>query len=142
VKRRPLAIILVAMAAATATGQDAGFKVIVNATNPASSVPRKEVADIFLKVVTKWPKGVAALPVDQSYTSPIRKRFSKEVLRRTPLSIQSYWQQLIFSGRETPPAVKLTDPEVIAFVEENEGAVGYVSDGAVLGPKAKAVELR
>jgi hypothetical protein len=105
-------------------------------------VPRKLVSDLFLKVVTKWPKGVAALPVDQSSTSKIRVSFSTEVLGRTPLSIQSYWQQLIFSGREAPPAVKLSDAEVIAFVEANAGAVGYVSDGAILGPRAKAIEVR
>jgi len=40
-----------------------------------------------------------------------------------------------------PPAVKASDAEVIAFVANSQGAVGYVSKAAVLSPEVKAIAV-
>ena len=45
-------------------------------------------------------------------------------------AVANYWQRQIFSGRGTPPPIKESDAEVIAFVAANPGAIGYVSADA------------
>jgi ABC-type phosphate transport system substrate-binding protein len=41
----------------------------------------------------------------------------------------------------TPPPVKTTDEEVVAFVASTPGAIGYVSPSALLPEGVKPVEL-
>jgi ABC-type phosphate transport system substrate-binding protein len=45
-------------------------------------------------------------------------------------AIDQYWTQSVFSGRAVPPPEKRSDADVVAFVRENPGAIGYVSQGA------------
>jgi ABC-type phosphate transport system substrate-binding protein len=101
--------------------------VIVNGANSLSSLDDKEVSKLFLKKSVLWPNGQPALPVDQSERSSVREIFSKEVHGKTTSSLQAYWQQQIFSGRNIPPPEKGSDGEVIAFVKANPNAIGYVS---------------
>jgi ABC-type phosphate transport system substrate-binding protein len=116
------------------------YVVIIQTTNPAASVERKFLEDAFLKKITRWPDDATIRPVDLAASSPIRRRFSEEVLERTLESVKSYWQQRIFSGRDVPPPELDTDDDVVAYVRKHDGAVGYVSGRAdVSGVKILAI---
>jgi ABC-type phosphate transport system substrate-binding protein len=54
--------------------------------------------------------------------------------------VQIYWQRRMSQG-VTPPPVRATDEEVVAFVASTPGAIGYVSPAALLPESVKAVEL-
>jgi ABC-type phosphate transport system substrate-binding protein len=141
-----LAVLLAATLAATVPAplfaQDTpAFRVIVRADHPGGAVKREDLAGIFLKRVRRWGDGNPVLAVDQSMAAPVRKSFSNEVLRQPLAAIQHYWHQQVFSGREQPPSVRLSDAEVVAFVQENPGAIGYVSGAATLGPGVKALRV-
>src|SRR5581483_44487 len=103
------------------------FYVIVNGANSVSSMEDKEVSKLFLKKTGVWPNGQPVVPVDQAERSSVREVFSKEIHGKTTSSLQAYWQQQIFSGRNIPPPEKGSDGEVIAFVKANPNAIGYVS---------------
>jgi hypothetical protein len=45
-------------------------------------------------------------------------------------AVKSCWQQQIFSGRAVPPMEKAAESQILAFVKQNPGAVGYVSEAA------------
>ena len=117
------------------------FRVVVNASNPVSSMSRDEVSRLFLKKGNAWPNGQAAQPVDLSKDSATRKAFSRTVLGRDVAAVESYWQQAIFSGRAVPPAEKGSDAEVMAFVRANPGAIGYVSGTGDLGSSLKELAV-
>jgi len=106
------------------------YVVIVNAANSTSSVERKFLSDAFLKKTTRWSGGQAIRPVDQSVDSAVRRRFSEEVLERSVTAVRSYWQQVIFSGRDVPPPELSGDESVLEYIKNHAGAVGYVSGGA------------
>ena len=125
-------IALLGLANVLAAQDNVGFKVVVNAKNPETSIRRAVLSDIFLKKTTAWARGEPAVPVDQSLVSGLRAVFSKQVHARSMDAIQNHWQQQIFSGRANPPPVKLSDAEVMEFVQTRAGGVGYVSSGAVL----------
>jgi len=109
--------------------QTRSYKVIVNPSNPLVSISRDNVSRIFLKKTPKFPNGLTASPVDLPVSSSIRESFSKEVHGKPSSAVDAYWQQLIFSGRDIPPAQK-NESGVIEFVKSNENGVGYVSAGA------------
>lgn len=128
-----LTIALVLAAAFSAEGADerpsAGsvFRVIINPANPTTTIDRKALAELFLKRSTRWSNGEVVRPVDLDAESALRKKFSTEVLSRSVPAVKSYWQQVIFSGRDVPPPELDSDEEVVKFVLKNVGAVGYVS---------------
>jgi ABC-type phosphate transport system substrate-binding protein len=109
------------------------FIVVISEANPTRSLSRDALARIYLKKETRWPNETAAEPVDQTRRSPVRLAFTRAVLGfQQPSAVESYWQQQAFSGRATPPVVKASDVEVMAFVASHRGAVGYVSGTAAL----------
>lgn len=135
------AVLATAIAAGALTGastraaaqRTSGYLVIVNAANSASTLPRGEVAALFLKQVTSWPDGAPVVVVDLNDKSPVRAAFSRAVLGRPTSAVRSYWQQQVFSGRDVPPTQRASDVEVVAFVRDNPNAIGYVAPTTPLG---------
>lgn len=110
----------------------AAFRVIVHPKNPLRDLDRAELARIFLKKVTRWPDDTPASPVDLRADAEARREFSESVLGRSIGAVRSYWQQAIFTGRDTPPPELDSDEAVVRFVLAHRGAVGYVSPRAEL----------
>lgn len=137
--RRLLVTVVLALALAAPAGAEE-FKVIVHASNSVASLTREQLSRLFLKKATSWEGGGTVAPVDQTESSPVRVAFSKVVHKKTVGEVKSYWQQQIFSGRAVPPLVKASDAQVVAFVEGNAQAVGYVTADAPTG-SAKVVRV-
>lgn len=103
---------------------------VVHATNSLASIEARELSQLFLKRTTRWPGGGVVLPLDQPTSSAVREKFSQQVLSKPPLAMEAYWTKLLFSGQGTPPLMKSNDREVLAYVRDNSGAVGYVATDA------------
>lgn len=125
---------------AAAAGEGA-YRVIVHPNNPVDSMTKSQVRDLFLKKTKTWEHGMSVLPVDQLVDKETRRIFSDEVLGRGVGSVQSYWQQRIFSGRDSPPPELSSDKLVAAYVLANPGAIGYVAADIQVGG-AKVLTLR
>ncbi len=109
------------------------FRVIAHPTRPETKVSREFLADAFLKNLTRWPKDEAIRPVDQRADSGVRRRFSESVLKRSVQAVKTYWQQRIFSGRGVPPPELDSDEAIVRYVENNQGALGYISGSSAPG---------
>jgi ABC-type phosphate transport system substrate-binding protein len=109
------------------------YRIIVHPSNPATSVDRSFLEDAFLKKITTWPGGDVIHPVDLAPDSPVRRKFTHDVLNRSVEAVKGYWQQRIFSGRDVPPPEMDSDDDVVKFVLKHEGGVGYVSGTAAIG---------
>jgi hypothetical protein len=117
------------------------YVVIVEPSNEMTSVERKFLEEVFLKKITRWADSSTVRPADLAPRSPVRRRFTEEVLNRSVEAVQGYWQQRIFSGRDVPPPEFDTDHDVVDYVLKHAGAVGYVSGAAELGG-AKVLTVR
>jgi ABC-type phosphate transport system substrate-binding protein len=117
------------------------FVVIVNAVNPESSADAETLAAVFLKQRKKWKNGESILPVDHSVVSPIRSLFATEVFGQQASALQAYWEGEVVAGRNSPPPVRDSDEQVLAFVSANPGAVGYVDRAAKLSPNVKVLRF-
>lgn len=129
----------------TAAASAPAYKVVVSASNPVTTLTRREAAAIFLKKKTRWEAGGEIAPVDQSASSLVRAAFTREVLDSEGLgrlsAVQTFWQQQLYSGRSTPPTIKTSDAEVVSFVAANREAIGYVS-GESATPGVKTVTIQ
>jgi ABC-type phosphate transport system substrate-binding protein len=136
--RRAIWLLVVGLALVAASPLAAGepapdFRVIAHPTRPETKVSREFVADAFLKNLTRWPRDEAIRPVDQRPDSAVRRRFSESILKRSVQAAKTYWQQRIFSGRGVPPPELDTDEAIVRYVENNHGALGYISGAASPG---------
>jgi ABC-type phosphate transport system substrate-binding protein len=128
---RILVLAALGISAGRIHAEDTGaFKVIVNPSNPATQMTRLKLGEIFLKKEKRWPDGQPAVPVEPSFKSPVRQRFDQDIFGKSVMAISAYWQQMIFGGKGIPPPEKASDAEVVTFVRETPGAVGYVSSNA------------
>jgi hypothetical protein len=148
--RRPIEWLLVVLALVVAglgpapslaSGAAGDFKVIVHPDNPATSVDRDFLRRAYLKKATSWSHGSTIRPIDLAAGSAARTRFTRDVLKKTPSQLRSYWNQQIFSGKGVPPAEARTPAAAIAYVLANPGAVAYIPSDVDAGG-AKVVELR
>ena len=140
------ALLATAIAAAIVSGAPRaaaaqGYQVIVNASNSASTLPKGEVAALFLKQVTTWPDGTPVTVVDLTDKSPVRNAFSRAILGRSTTAVRSYWQQQVFGGKAVPPTQRAADAEVVAFVRDNPNAIGYVASSTPLGQGIRALTI-
>jgi len=133
-----LTLACVAPLAAAPSGS-AEYVIVVHEANPVAEIRADDLARLFLRTVRRWESGTAVEPVDQSLSSLLRNRFSREVLGKTPGQLQEYWLRETFSGRELPPPVRASDAAVLDYVRASEGAIGYVSAAASLPLGVKTV---
>jgi ABC-type phosphate transport system substrate-binding protein len=121
--------------------QEAEYKVIVPESNPLTSISAAELSKLFLKKVTRWSDDNPARPVDLDDLSPVREQFSRGVHKKALSAVLAYWRQQIFSGSGLPPPEKGSDAEVMRYVKETPGAVGYVSARAPLADGLRVMKV-
>lgn len=133
------ATVVVAMWMSTVVVAQGGYRVVVNPSNPVSSLSKTEVTKLFLEKST-WDNGAPAAPVDLLAVSPVREGFSKDVLG---LSVSEAVDRVLQAARvagANPPPAMASDREVLAYVRLKPGAIGYVSLAAdISGVKVIAV---
>jgi ABC-type phosphate transport system substrate-binding protein len=111
------------------TAPGGAYLVVVHPRVEGTAVSITTLRALFLREVDRWGDGTPVVPVDQSLQSPVRERFSTDVLGKNSREALGYWRMQISAGVH-PPQVKETDADVLRFVAETEGAIGYVSPDA------------
>ncbi len=136
-RTRLLALLVPALLAVPAPALPAeAFRVIVHPSNAATSVSRRELSELYLKKVTRWPGGETVHPVEPPENSITRAYFLSAVVGKSAFAIKMFWNRRVFEGRDVPPVEKRSDEEVVAYVRATRGAVGYVSaDTPIAGVK-------
>ena len=120
--------------------EQALFRIVTHADNPVTSLSKTQLSRFLLKKVSKWETGEQVQAVDQGSKQEVREIFSKAIHGRSAASIQRYWQRQIFSGKGVPPPELEDDSEVLDYVAQNRGAIGYVSRGASVAG-VKVIEI-
>ena len=91
--RFSLIVAMVLLASVTFCAEGGSYKIVVNPSNPVTSMSRDDVSRIFMTKSTKFPDGRSASPVDLPANSPIRESFSKDIHGKPASAVDAYWQQ-------------------------------------------------
>ena len=125
----------------------ASFKVVVHEDNPLDELPRETLTRMFLYQVRRWDFGdpkVENLPTDvveHPEGATIRDDFAWKVHRRPPDNVKRFWMRVIFSGRGRQPPTRSNDKEILEYIRERPGAVGYVAVDTPLLPGTKELRI-
>lgn len=112
--------------------------VIVNKANTLGSISRAELSSIYLGKRKMWATGDAVKPCDlqepgMDEDQAAMGQFSARYLNKDLSSLKSYWIKMIFSGKGEPPQAFKKPEDVIRFVSEYPGSVGYLYSDQVTG---------
>ena len=129
-RRKLLLSTLIALPGMTwATGSVAGgdvLAVIVNKSNPASSLAQNDLRPIFQTTKKSWGTGEDAIPINLPEDSSLRNDFDQAVLGLDPERVARYWTDRKVRGGARPPVRVPTTGAVLKAVASKPGAVGYI----------------
>ena len=120
----------------------AGYKIVVNAANSSAGETKSTLTKIFLKKVREWDDKVKVTPYDLDDKSEARKAFSEAIHGKNVSAIKSYWQRMIFSGRDVPPDEIATEADLLKRIAADKGAIGYVSAKTALPEGVKELKVK
>lgn len=124
-----LSVLTVAAALSWATGSSAGgevLAVVVNKSNPITSLGQNELRPIFQTTRKAWSSGEDAVPINLPEDSPLRNDFDRAVLGLDPERVARYWTDRKVRGGARPPVRVPNSSAMLKAVALKPGAVGYV----------------
>ncbi len=105
--------------------------VVVGARAPAIRLTSSQVSDVFLGRMISLPNGIAAVPVDQPESSPLREAFYLRMTNKSAAQARAHWAKLYFTGRGVPPREGASSEDVKRIVASTPGAIGYIDRSAL-----------
>jgi ABC-type phosphate transport system substrate-binding protein len=100
--------------------------IIANSAQSGPNLEAKDLERIYMGKLSRWDNDEAIVPV-MLKGGPVHEAFVKSYLDRSPHRFVTYWRQMIFTGKGTPPRSFASEEELIAFVAATPGSVGYAS---------------
>ena len=109
--------------------QEPPFVIIVNKSNPITSLPVTELQRVFRKQTRMWRHGESMVPVDWDATSEVRQEFSRLVMGRSVREMADFWIQQSITQGLAPPSTQKSARAILRFVASVPGAISYVPQG-------------
>lgn len=119
-----------------------GFAVIVNSQNPISTLGTGDVKMYFLrKLKNRWPginKNIK--PVTRKSKCAERDAFYSAILKMADAEVDNYFSERQFQNAEKQPDRFASDAEIIEFVGQEIGGIGFVSSKSLgSSPSVKVI---
>jgi ABC-type phosphate transport system substrate-binding protein len=107
--------------------------VIVNNANPVAAMTASQVKLTYLRKINKrWKElNKNIVPLDRKSDNEARKMFMKDVLQMSSDEVVRYFTEREYQNAEAPPVKFASDDEIIEYVENNVGAIAYVSKSSI-----------
>ncbi|MGQ0619317.1 MAG: hypothetical protein ACT4QA_05275 [Panacagrimonas sp.] len=129
---------VIGLPAYRASAEAAWVAVVVPAAL-TESLDADQIALIFRRKKVYAEDGGRFQPVNLPADSPLRRRFSRAVLRQSPEALEDYWNQQYFQG-VLPPHVLASEAAVLRFVSSTTHAIGYLT-ACAMEPSLRALLL-
>lgn len=106
-----------------------GYALIINKDNPIKSMTAGEAKMFFLrKLKSRWPvinKNIR--PTTRKNKCQERDAFYAAILKMTDAEVDTYFSERQFQNAEKQPDKFNSDAEVIDFVSQEIGSIGFVN---------------
>ncbi|MDO6691671.1 hypothetical protein Q4574_00180 [Aliiglaciecola sp. 3_MG-2023] len=97
--------------------------IIANTREKSVELNRQQIRNLFMGGAVPYQlHAVALAPENKS-----RLLFNNKVIGLTESRIQSYWAQMRFTGRKKEPKQVNSESELLEYLKNNEGSLGYCS---------------
>jgi ABC-type phosphate transport system substrate-binding protein len=114
--------------------------IIANESVLTSTLASDDIKQIFLGKRSTWDNGAKIVIVVQDRTDA-SDLFFKTYIMKNAYQYDIYWKKQVFTGKGKAPKSFSSDQELVQFVSQTPGAIGYVSSDTDIG-KAKIIPVR
>ena len=107
--------------------------VIVNKDNPISTLDAVQVKLYYLrKVKSRWPSiNKNIKPIERKGSPEVKQSFLSKVIKMSAEDVDRYFIEKQYQKATPVPAKAGSDSEVVNYVKNNIGGIGYISKSAV-----------
>jgi len=133
-----LALLLGASGLLITNGVSAAVVVVMSADGDTEQLSKSQVINIFLGRDRELPDGTKAIPVDLPANNPAKAEFYRVMVNKDLDQMAAYWSRFVFAGSTTPPYQATDIPQMIRFLANHPGAVGYLNS-SIKDPRIKVV---
>lgn len=109
--------------------------VIVHQDSNYAKLNKKEIKRIFMEPY----RSSKLIPINLPKNSKPRVVFNTKIIGLPEVRISSYWAQMKFSGRGTPPIELPNEQAILEYIKNNRDYIGYVTEQSPLPDGTKAV---
>ena len=101
---------------------------IANNSVSNTALSKSEIKEIFLGDKVSWENGqeIKFVTLKKSAT---HQEFTKQFTKKSESQFLRYWKKQVFTGKGSMPKSFASEKELMSFVANNEGAIGYISKG-------------
>jgi ABC-type phosphate transport system substrate-binding protein len=99
--------------------------IIAHQNVPETTVSKHDLQEIFLGKRVQWKDNTAIHPVTVK-DQELHSAFLKQYIKKSFAKWNAYWKHMVFTGNGTPPKQFDTQQELVDYVVNTTGAIGYV----------------
>lgn len=128
-----LSALIALLASFTNYSGGSGIAIIVNKDNTVSTLSESEVKLYWLRKIKKrWPEiNKNIRPADYKAKNAAQTTFYSKVLELTAADVETYFTQKQYDSGEKPQDKLASESDMINFVANEIGAIGFVSAGSL-----------
>lgn len=105
--------------------------IIANNSVAESTISQNDLKKIFLGKTVKWPdKSSVNFVILKS--GETHKKFVKTIVSKSPSQFKNYWKNMVFTGKGSKPKTFANQKDLIKYVSDTEGAIGYAEKGSTI----------
>jgi len=108
-------------------GLHAQLLVVANPEIKADSISRSELRSVFTGATFNLKDGTRVKPVLLK-EGATHTKFVADELGTSETALLIDWRQRVFSGQATMPKTLGSEAEMVTYVAQTQGAVGYISE--------------
>ena len=105
--------------------------VIANMSVSANEIDSKTIQRIFYGKKSRWADDTKIVPV-MLQSGETHTEFVENILKKSVTKFITYWKQALFTGKGIPPKSFDEESDLVRYVSETPGAIGFVSSSADL----------
>ena len=115
--------------------------VIANKDVPSEKLTPDKIKKIFLGEVMNWENN-EVITVVLLGDETVHKEFIHKYIKRTPAQFLNVWRRNLFTGKGAMPTQMDNIDDLIKYVANTKGAIGYVPADANLTGNVKIIDQK
>ncbi len=117
---------LIPLAFLIAAASAADVLVIANKSVGVDEIEKSKLTEIYQGARIQWDDG-GTIRVVMLKSGAAHEAFAENVIGLSAAKLKNIWKKVIFTGTGTPPKIFRDEAELVQYVAETDGAVGYIS---------------
>jgi len=123
---RLLAVCLFLCAGMLVTAQDNTLTVVANEKGAPAEIKMSELKSVLMGEKQRWSNGKKVVIALMKTSTPLGTIVSKKIYDMSGDEVKGFWLKISFAGKGDVPKFCNTPEELLAYVSENEGAIGIL----------------